>query len=583
MLANIIYYMKIAEPRKESKMKVLLVGVNSRFTHSNLAIRYLKAFTEDLNYKCIIREFSINDRVERIVQEIIAEKADIVAFSCYIWNKDYVKQISDLIKLIDNNIKLLYGGPEVSFESEKYLKDSLADYLIEGEGEETYREFIECIIADTHRKLKEVKGLYYKENGGILYGGKRKLMDLNKLVFPYTMEDDLNNKIVYFESSRGCPFNCKYCLSSTIRGVRFMDVERVKKDLQFLIDRKVRLIKFVDRTFNCSDEFAMGIWEYLMSLDTETTFHFEISADILNDNQLKLLEKAPKGRFQFEVGVQTTNNEVLKNINRFVVFEDIKKQVVRLNKYGNIKQHLDLIAGLPGEDLKSFKKSFNDLYTIEPDEIQLGFLKILKGAPMKEEVDKWGIVHSPYTPYEILKTNDISYEEIILLKRVEEMVDKYYNSQKFKTILKYFIPKFEAAFDFYLSLGTFFYNKGYLSRSISSVEYYKVFLEFNSEFLHLDNKIIKEIVKFDYLKFNKKKWMPDFLLRDFNKNLEKDLKDSQKKGYINIPYRNYHLENFKLDIFNFLDNEEIIEGNVYLIFDESEANNILDITSYINK
>ncbi|MBC8061903.1 MAG: B12-binding domain-containing radical SAM protein [Clostridiaceae bacterium] len=561
-------------------MKVLLVGVNSRFTHSNLAIRYLKAFTEDLSYECLIREFSINDRVERIVQEIISEKADIVAFSCYIWNKDFVKQISYLIKLIDNNIKLLYGGPEVSFESEKYLKDSLSDYLIEGEGEETFREFIECVIAN--KDLKEVRGLYYKENNEILYGGKRKLMDLNKIVFPYTMDEDLNNKIVYFEASRGCPFNCKYCLSSVIRGVRFMDVERVKKDLQFLIDRKVRLIKFVDRTFNCSDDFAMGIWEYLMGLDIETTFHFEISADILNDKQLKLLEKAPKGRFQFEVGVQTTNNEVLKNINRFVVFEDIKKQVVQLNKYGNIKQHLDLIAGLPGENLSSFKKSFNDLYAIEPDEIQLGFLKILKGAPMKEEIEKWGIVHSPYTPYEVLKTKDISYEEIILLKRVEEMVDKYYNSQKFKTILKYFIPKFQAAFDFYLSLGTFFYDKGYLSRSISSVEYYKVFLEFNSEVLDLDNKILKEIVKFDYLKFNKKKWIPDFLLRDFNKNIERDLKESQKRGSIDIPFKDYHLENFKLDIFCFLDMGEIIEGNIYLVFDESETKGVLDITAFIN-
>lgn len=562
-------------------MKVLLVGINSRFTHSNLAIRYLKAFTDKINYQCYIREFSINDRVERIVQEIIAEKVDIVAFSCYIWNKDYVKQISNLVKLIDSNIKLLYGGPEVSFDSENYLMDSLADYIIEGEGEETYKEFIEYIIAD--KDLKEVKGLYYKENGKVLYGGKRKLMNLNDLIFPYSIEDDLNNKIVYFEASRGCPFNCKYCLSSTIRGVRFMELEKIKKDLQFLIDRKVKLIKFVDRTFNCSDEFAMSIWHYLMSLDTETTFHFEISADILNDKQIKLLENAPRGRFQFEVGVQTTNNQVLKNINRFVVFEEIKKQVIKLNEYGNIKQHLDLIAGLPGEDLVSFKRSFNDLYTIEPDEIQLGFLKILKGTLMKAEVEKWGIIHSPYTPYEVLKTNDVSYEEIILLKRVEEMVDKYYNSQKFKTILKYFISKFETPFDFYSSLGAFFYDKGYFSRSISSVEYYKMFLEFNSEYLHLDNKDLKEIVKFDYLKFNKKKWIPDFLIRNLNKNLESHLKDLQRKGDINIPCKNYHIENFKVDIFSFLQNEEIIQRNIYLIFDEDNANNILDITSVINE
>ena len=568
--------MKKIELKTEFKMKLILVGVNSRFTHSNLAIRYLKAFTEDLNYECLVREFSINDRVERIVQEIIAEKADIVAFSCYIWNKDYVNQISDLIKLIDKNIKLLYGGPEVSFDSENYLKDSFADYLIEGEGEETYREFIQYILEN--RNLKQVQGLYYKENGEIFYGGKRKLMDLNKLIFPYTLEEDLNNKIVYFESSRGCPFNCKYCLSSTIRGVRFMDLERAKMDLKFLIDKNVKLIKFVDRTFNCSDDFAMGIWGYLMSLDTKTTFHFEISADILSDKQLKLLEKAPKGRFQFEVGVQTTNDEVLKNINRFVVFEDIKKQVMQLNKYGNIKQHLDLIAGLPGENFESFKKSFNDLYTIEPDEIQLGFLKILKGAPMKDEVEKWGIVHSNYTPYEVLKTKDISYDEIILLKRVEEMVDKYYNSQKFKTILKYFIPKFNAAFDFYLALGTFFYDSGYLSRNISSVDYYKIFIEFNEEILKGENFVLKEIVKYDYLKYNKKKWLPDFLVRDVNKEIERTIKDKLLQNNIIENANNVHVEKFMINILDFIGNNNICEESHYLVYDINDNENIKDIT-----
>lgn len=557
-------------------MKVLLVGVNSRFTHSNLAIRYLKAFTQDLNYECHIREFSINDRVERIVEEIISEKADLIAFSCYIWNRDYVKQISDLIKLIDNNIKLLYGGPEVSFDSENYLKDSFADYLIEGEGEESYREFIKCMIDKGN--LDEVKGLYHKRNDEIFYGGKRKLMNMNDIVFPYTMEDDLNNKIVYFEASRGCPFNCKYCLSSTIRGVRFMDLEKVKVNLKFLIDRKVKLIKFVDRTFNCSDEFAMGIWEYLMSLDTETTFHFEISADILNDKQLKLLEKAPKGRFQFEIGVQTTNDEVLKNINRFVVFDDIKKQVMQLGKYGNIKQHLDLIAGLPGENLESFKNSFNDLYTIGPDEIQLGFLKILKGAPMKDEVEKWGIVHSNYPPYEVLKTKDISYDEIILLKRVEEMVDKYYNSQKFKTILTYFASKFTTPFDFYYELGLFFYEKGYLSRSISSVDYYKIFIEFNEEKLKGENFALKEIVKYDYLKYNKKKWLPDFLVRDVNKEVERSIKDKLLQRNIIKSANDAHIEKFMINILEYVHNNAVCEETHYLIYVINEEENIQDIT-----
>ncbi|WP_252132191.1 B12-binding domain-containing radical SAM protein [Clostridium caldaquaticum] len=562
-------------------LKILLIGINSKFIHSNLAIRYLKAYTADLNYNCNILEFSINDRIERVLEEILCEKPDLVAFSCYIWNIDYIKQLASLIKLIDDKIKILYGGPEVSYDSEKFLKENIGEYVIEGEGEETYREYVKTLLQ--YKEPLNIKGLYYKSDKGISYGGKRELMDMNKLAFPYNLKDNLENKIVYYEASRGCPFNCKYCLSSTIHGVRFLSLERVKKDLKFLIDKKVKLIKFVDRTFNCNSKFAMSLWEYLISIDTETTFHFEISADILNEDQLKLLAKAPKGRFQFEVGVQTTNNEVLKNINRFVAFEDIKKQVVELNKLGNIKQHLDLIAGLPGEDFQSFKKSFNDLYSIGPDEIQLGFLKLLKGSPMKEEAQKWGIVYSPYTPYEVLKTKDISYEELLLLKRVEAMIDKYYNSQKFTSILKYFIPKFESAFDFYLSLGGFFYDKGYFSRSLSSTDYYKVFLEFNSEVLNNENAALKEIVKFDYLKFNRKKWLPEFLERNIGKNTERIFKEAIKNEIIEVPFINYHIEDFNIDIIKFINNGEINGGIYYLIFDENNCNNILDVTYVINK
>jgi radical SAM superfamily enzyme YgiQ (UPF0313 family) len=558
----------------------MLVAANSKFIHSNLALRYLKAYTSDLDYSCDLVEFSINDRAERVVEEIMSKKPDIVAFSCYIWNMEFIERVSVLIKLIDSSVKILLGGPEVTYNSEEVLKsNSSADFVIEGEGEEPYREFVRAQIGG--HDLKNIRSLYFKDNNQVYYGGSRQLMDINQLVFPYNEEDNLDNKIVYYEASRGCPFNCKYCLSSTIRGVRFLNVERVKKELKFLVDKKVRLVKFVDRTFNCSSEFAMTIWEYLMSLDTETIFHFEISADILNNKQISLLSKAPNGRFQFEVGVQTTNNEVLKNINRFVAFEHIKKQVIELNKHGNINQHLDLIAGLPGEGFESFKKSFNDLYEIAPNEIQLGFLKVLKGAPMKAEAEQWGIVHSPYAPYEVLRTNDISYEELIMLKRVEEMVDKYYNSNKFSSILKYFIHKFKTPFDFYLELGTFFYNQGYFSRNIASADYYKVFLEFNQNRFREDNKVLSEIIKYDYLKYNRKKWLPEFLLRNINKNLDRDLREAEKKNLISIPFNKYHLEIFNVDIFRFLDTEVINEGNYYLIFDENQANNIIDITDII--
>jgi radical SAM superfamily enzyme YgiQ (UPF0313 family) len=562
-------------------MKTALVAINSKFVHSNLAVRYLKAYTKDLNYDCQVMEFSINDRPERVVEQIYYEKPDLVAFSCYIWNMQYVEQLATLIKRIDSSIKILYGGPEVSYDSEKALRSSTADYVIEGEGEEPYKEFIEHLVSD--KPLDNIRSLYFKYGSKIIYGGRRQLMDLEELKFPYTAEENLNNKIVYYEASRGCPFSCKYCLSSTIHGVRFLNFERVKKELKFLIDKKVRLVKFVDRTFNCSIKFSMDIWDYLMQLSTETTFHFEISANLLTDEQLKLLAKAPKGRFQFEVGVQTTNDLILENINRFVKFSEIKKQVVELKKQNNIMQHLDLIAGLPGENFESFKNSFNEVYSIEPDEIQLGFLKVLKGSPMEEEAEEWGIVHSPYTPYEVIKTKDISYEELLLLKRVEEMVDKYYNSQKFGTIIKYFLPKFKTPFDFYLSLGNFFYNKGYFSRNIASADYYKVFLEFNKEFLQEENNNLNEIIKFDYLKFNRKKWLPEFLLRDINKSLERNLREAVRKNSVALPFENFHLENFKLDILKYIVSEEILEGNYYLIFDEDVVNNIIDITNVINK
>ena len=379
-------------------MKVLLTAINSKFIHSNLAVRYLKAFTEDLSYDCSIREFSINDRDEKILEEIIKEKADVIAFSTYIWNIEVVKRLSNLIKLVDENIKIVYGGPEVSYDSLNILKELPGDYVIQGEGEKTYREFIEYLLGS--RDVRDIRGLYFKENGEVISNGNRPLMNMEEIVFPYKGDENLDNKIVYYEASRGCPFNCKYCLSSTTHGVRFLNVERVKKELQYFIDKKVRLVKFVDRTFNCNFKFSMAIWEFLINAETNTQFHFEISADILKPQELELLRKAPKDRFQFEVGVQTTNDDVLNRINRFVNFSDIKEKVVELLEIKNIKQHLDLIAGLPGEDITSFKKSFNDVYEMEPEQLQLGFLKILKGSYMEELIPDCDLLYSAAPPYE---------------------------------------------------------------------------------------------------------------------------------------------------------------------------------------
>ncbi len=542
-------------------MKILLTALNSKFVHSNLAVRYLKAFTKDMNYECEIREFSINDREEKILEEIIKERPNIVAFSTYIWNIEMIKRLSNLIKLVDESIEIVYGGPEVSYDSQNILKELNGEYIIEGEGEKTYREFVEYKLGE--RDIKSIRGLYYKVDGEVYSNGKRPLMNMNEIVFPYEENENLDNKIVYYEASRGCPFNCKYCLSSTVHGVRFLDVDRVKKELQYFIDKEVRLVKFVDRTFNCNHKFTMAIWEFLINQDTKTQFHFEISADILKESELELLRKAPKDRFQFEVGVQTTNDDVLNKINRFVNFSDIKEKVDELLKIRNIKQHLDLIAGLPGEDYNSFKKSFNDVYSIAPEEIQLGFLKLLRGSSMREEAEEYGMKYSPYPPYEILKTKDISYEELLKLKKVEEMVDKYYNSQKFNNIIKYLVNKFETPFDFYYELGTYFEKKGYFSRNIGNSEYYRVFLDFNMEILKEDNSILKELLRYDYLSFNKRRGIPDFIGKNISREEEEEIKEKLRTE---ISFKDYYLEAFDININEFKKSSTIIKEKDYFVF-----------------
>ncbi|OPJ58583.1 B12-binding domain-containing radical SAM protein [Clostridium chromiireducens] len=545
-------------------MKVLITAVDSKFIHSNLAVRYLKSFTGDIDYESKIKEFTINDREGRILEEIMKEKPDVVAFSTYIWNVELISRVANLIKRVDSNIEILYGGPEVSFDSRNFLQNNVGEYVIEGEGEKTYRDFILYKLGKL--QLENIKGLHYKKDNIVYSNEKRPLMSMDEIAFPYEEEEDLSNKIVYYEASRGCPFSCRYCLSSTSHGVRFLDIDRVLKDLMYFINKKVRLVKFVDRTFNCNSKFAMAIWDFLIKQDTNTQFHFEISADILKPQEIELLSKAPKGRFRFEVGVQTTNDEVLRNINRFVNFNDIKEKVLEIEALRNIDQHLDLIAGLPGEDYESFKKSFNDMYEIKPEEIQLGFLKLLKGSSMREDADKYGMEYSPYPPYEILKTDKLSYEELLKLKKVEEMVDKYYNSQKFKLIIKYFEDKFEKPFDFYYSLGMFFEKQGYFSKNIGNAEYYKLFLDFNEMILKESNKYLKEIIRFNYLIYNKRRGLPEFLRSDMLKEEEKSIKEELREEY---SFKEYQLEKFNMDIERYISNNEILDKNSYYIFNDN--------------
>ncbi|NEU04965.1 B12-binding domain-containing radical SAM protein [Clostridium senegalense] len=565
-------------------MKVLLVGVNAKYIHSNLAIRYLKAYTEELNYDCETIEFSINDNIERVVADIIEKKPSVLGFSCYIWNLEYVEMIANTVKRIDENITIFYGGPEVSYDGKGFLENNVGEFLIEGEGEETYKEFIINKLREYNGETIDwsiINGLYFKEENKVKYSGRRNLMNMEQIVFPYEENEDLENKIVYYEASRGCPFNCKYCLSSTFHGVRFLDIERVKKELKYFIDKKVRLVKFVDRTFNCNEEFANQIWNFLIENHCDTRFHFEISADLLRKKSIKTLSKAKVGLFQFEVGVQTTNDNVLANINRHVNFSEIKEKVEELKGLKNIMQHLDLIAGLPGEDFQSFKKSFNDVYKIGPDELQLGFLKLLKGSPMTLEAEKWGMKYSQYPPYEVLLTKDISYEELRVLKKIEHMVDKYLNSGKFNNIIKYFdnISKFESPFDFYYQLSRFYDNKGYFKRKISSQDYYKVFLEFNEEYLKENSEFLRELIKFDYLYFNKKRGLPNFLSAENDKVMERKIKDLLVKDEKIKNGNEIHIIKFKYNMQEYLNLGNIKREDFYLAF-YNEKDGYMTVENY---
>lgn len=544
-------------------MKILLVGINSKFIHSNLAIRYLEYYTKDLDVDIWRKEYTINDMLTNILSSILEEKADLICFSTYIWNIEFVKKISELIKIVTPKTKILYGGPEVSYNPREFLKEVKGDYVIEGEGEATFRETIIALKNDTY--LKEILGLYYKEGNEIIYGGKRENIDMNSIVFPYSNEEDLNNKIIYYEASRGCPFRCKYCLSSVDRNIRYLSLDRVKEELKYFVDRGVSLVKFVDRTFNVNPAFSSAIWEYLIKLDGETSFHFEISAKLLNKEQIEILSRAKKGMFQFEVGVQTTNKEVLKNINREGEFFHIKEKVIEIKKLQNIKQHLDLIAGLPGENYESFINSFNMVYSLEPEELQLGFLKILKGSPMFIEKDIWDIKHSPYPPYEVLKTDNISYEELQKLKNVEKIVDKYYNSNKFNIIIKYLTSLYTTPFEFYFRISLFFKEMGYFSRPLSNNDYYRALLQFYGEEKGEVKGYFSEILKYEFLIHNKKRGIPDFIGKNISKEENIYVKDIVVKKGININKQDLFIEKFNINISTYLEEGKISEEDFYMI------------------
>lgn len=488
-------------------MKVLLTTLNSKYIHTNLAIRYLKEFTKEIDTN--ILEFNINQSMDYILQEIYLGEYEIVGISTYIWNIKEVLELCEKLKIVRPSTKIILGGPEVSFESLELMKDNPSiDYIIRGEGEQTYSELINYLV-NNEGDLKELDGITYRIGNEVILNKERKLLEnLNLIPSPFYGELDYKNKIIYYETSRGCPFNCAFCLSSTIKGLRFFDINRVKRDLDYLISKGVSQVKFVDRTFNANKKYSMEIMEYIMNKNPENiNFHFEVTAHLLDEEMLEFLKKPKDGLFQLEVGVQSTNEKTILAVGRDTDFNKLSYVVKKIRSYNNIHQHLDLIVGLPFEDLDSFKKSFNDVYSLDAEKIQVGFLKLLKGSRLKLDSNKYKIKYASIPPYEVLETNDLIYDEIIKLKNFEDIIEKYHNEEYFKNTINYLINITQKSpFDLYFDLSLYWVEKNYHIGLVSRDNLYKILYEYAKTVENIKEEDVIEILKFDYYSNNNQKF-----------------------------------------------------------------------------
>ena len=491
-------------------MKILLAACNAKYIHSNLAVYNLKSCSGEYSSRVVVKEYTINQIRDDILKDIYLEQPDVVCFSCYIWNISFVRELVPDLKKILPQVEFWAGGPEVSYDAVEFLKKNPAFFgVMVGEGEETFHELAGYYIERKPETLSGIRGVAFRdENKGrdIVHTGWRELMDLSKVPFAYSNLTEFKNRIIYYESSRGCPFSCSYCLSSIDKKLRFRDIELVKKELQFFIDNKVPQVKFVDRTFNCKHDHAMEIWRYITEHDNGiTNFHFEISADLLRAEELALMKTMRPGLIQLEIGVQSTNPQTIKAIRRTMDFEKLKGIVEQIHSFGNIHQHLDLIAGLPYEGYDSFHKSFCDVYALRPEQFQLGFLKVLKGSHMMEMTGEYQILYKDREPYEVLSTAWLTYGEILRLKMVESMVEVYYNSGQFKNTLVFLEKYFDDPFRMYEALGRFYEKKGYSEISHSRMRRYEILMEFAGEQKEIPPEALSDVMLLDlYLRENLK-------------------------------------------------------------------------------
>lgn len=587
-------------------MKFLLVAVNAKYIHSNPAIYSLRAYAGDgLTPYIEPVEYTINQQIQDILADIYMREPDVVGFSCYIWNWNMIQELLRECPKLLPHTDLWLGGPEVTYNGPEILEQfPHVKGIMVGEGEATFKELLQWYVAQTKingqttynvQNLSDIPGLCLPDG----YTPARELIHLTALPFLYDHTEQFANRIIYYETSRGCPYRCSYCLSSVDRQVRLRDMDVVTKELQFFLDNRVKQVKFVDRTFNCDHEHTKAIWQYIQGHDNGVTnFHFEISADILQEEEIALLGRMRPGLAQLEIGVQSVNPKTLEAVNRRADIEKLEAVVAAIHKRQNVHLHLDLIAGLPYEDYESFGNSFNRVYAMNPEQLQLGFLKVLKGSPIAERADEFGICHLSKPPYEVLYTKWLSYKDVLRLKEIEEMVEQYYNSGQFVHTLSFLEQAFESPFAMYEALADFYREQGFFNQSPARAYRYHVLLAFALRYDNAYRKIYQELLTYDMFLREKPKSRPEFAMDidDSSRQRIREFYQAEEQNRVYLPlYEAYdwkqmskmtHLEPFfypvwdreRMQVYHHFTFEELqaeVEtGNMrsYILFDYNARN-----------
>lgn len=503
-------------------MKVVLATLNAKYIHTSLAIRYLKAYC-DQEYEVELAEYTIKDPVMNMVSDLYQRRADVIGFSCYIWNIEETIKVISMLRKVQPDVKIILGGPEVSYDTEQWMERlNDVDFIVMGEGEETLLHLLREIDGD-HKYHYVFGAAYRKASGEVIINPGRPKLELDQIPTPYRFDSDipeLGKRVVYFETSRGCPFSCQFCLSSIEVGVRYFDIERTKSDILYLIEHGAKLIKFVDRTFNIKRDYALEIFQFLIDHHQGCVFQFEITADIMRPEVLTFLkENAPAGIFRFEIGVQSTNDITNEAVKRRQNFSKLTRTVNMVKESGKIDQHLDLIAGLPHEDYDTFRKTFNDVFELRPEELQLGFLKLLRGTGLRLDAEKYGYVYMDHAPYEMLYNDMLSFEDVVRLKRLEDVLEKYWNAHRLDWTMEYLMEQeFESPFDFFQAFGDYWEGKGWQKIGHQLEDLFVRLLGFLKEHGLKRLDVAEGLMKLDYFRGHKYKprkiWWTQSLTKD---------------------------------------------------------------------